>query len=281
MRLLSYEHNGDTGVGIRTDAGVAPTGHDDMVALIASGAEPTATGDPFEPTRILAPLRPGKILCVGINYKSHGAEASSSLPQEPYFFAKLPNAVCGPGDQILIPSPDTLTDWEVEFAFVIGKRAKNVRAPDAMEHIFGYTLLHDVSARNIQFDWSKRTQDSQIILGKNPDTFSPIGPEIVDEGRPHRPLQRAACHLRQRRAEAGRHHGRLAVPYPGAHRVPDSSDHARARRPDLNRHPGRLRMLPRPAPVPAARRRGDDRGRRYRSPHEPGRSRLVRASTCA
>ena len=179
MRLVSYEHNGETAVGIRTDAGVAPTGYDNMVALIASGAEPTATGDPFEPHRILAPFRPGKILCAGINYKSHGAEANSALPQEPYFFAKLPNAVCGPGDPILIPSPETLTDWEVEFAFVIGKRAKNVSAPDAMEHIFGYTLLHDVSARNIQFDWSKRTQDSQIILGKNPDTFSPIGPEIV------------------------------------------------------------------------------------------------------
>jgi 2,4-didehydro-3-deoxy-L-rhamnonate hydrolase len=179
MRLVSYEHDGQTGVGIRTDAGIAATAYDDMVALIASGTRPKPTSDPFEPDRILAPLRPGKIMCAGINYKSHGAEADSALPQEPYFFAKLPNAVCGPGDPILIPSPETLTDWEVEFAFVIGKRAKNVSADHAIEHIFGYTLLHDVSARNIQFDWSKRTQDSQIILGKNPDTFAPIGPEIV------------------------------------------------------------------------------------------------------
>lgn len=179
MRLVTYEHNGDKAVGIRTDAGVAPTGHHSMVDLIATGAAPTATGDPFEPNRILAPLRPGKILCVGINYKSHSAESGNALPQEPYFFAKLPNAVCGPGDPILIPSPETLADWEVEFAFVIGKRAKNVAAADALDYIFGYTLLHDLSARNIQFDWSKRTQDSQIILGKNPDTFCPIGPEIV------------------------------------------------------------------------------------------------------
>ena len=179
MRLVSYEHDGEVGVGIRTDAGIAPTGHTDMVALIASGATPTATGAAFEPDRILVPLRPGKVLCAGINYKSHGAEASSALPQEPYFFAKLPNAVCGPGDPIRIPSPDTLTDWEVEFAFVIGKRAKNVAAADALDYVYGYTLLHDVSARDIQFGWSKRTQDTQIILGKNPDTFSPIGPEIV------------------------------------------------------------------------------------------------------
>ena len=62
---------------------------------------------------------------------------------------------------------------------VMGRQAKRVAAADAMEYVFGYTLLHDVSARDIQFDWSKRTQDTQIILGKNPDTFSPIGPEIV------------------------------------------------------------------------------------------------------
>ncbi len=179
MRLVSYEHDGEIGVGIRTDAGIAPTGHKDMVALIASGVAPTATGDPFEPDRILVPLRPGKVMCAGINYKSHGAESGGDPPKEPYFFAKLPNAVCGPGDPILIPSPDTLTDWEVEFAFVIGKRAKNVAAADALDYIYGYTLLHDVSARDIQFDWSKRTQDTQIILGKSPDTFSPIGPEIV------------------------------------------------------------------------------------------------------
>jgi 2-keto-4-pentenoate hydratase/2-oxohepta-3-ene-1,7-dioic acid hydratase in catechol pathway len=79
----------------------------------------------------------------------------------------------------VIPTPETKADWEVEFAFIIGRRAKNVAVADALDHVFGYTLLHDVSARDIQFDWSKRTQDSQITLGKNPDTFSPIGPEIV------------------------------------------------------------------------------------------------------
>jgi 2-keto-4-pentenoate hydratase/2-oxohepta-3-ene-1,7-dioic acid hydratase in catechol pathway len=180
MRLVTYQHRGKVGVGIRVEGGIAPTAYDDMVALIREGATPEPTGDPFEPDRILAPLRPGKILCCGINYRSHGEELPIAIvPEEPYFFAKLPNAVCGPGDPIVIPTPETKADWEVELAFVIGRRAKNAAAAAALDHVFGYTLLHDVSARDIQFDWSKRTQDSQITLGKNPDTFSPIGPEIV------------------------------------------------------------------------------------------------------
>ena len=101
--------------------------------------------------------------------------------------------MAGPGDPIVIPFPEAKVDWEVEFAFVIGRRAKNVAAADALDVVYGYTLLHDVSARAIQLDWTSRTQDSQITLGKNPDGFSPIGPAIVtkdeipDPGeRPHR-----------------------------------------------------------------------------------------------
>jgi 2-keto-4-pentenoate hydratase/2-oxohepta-3-ene-1,7-dioic acid hydratase in catechol pathway len=125
-------------------------------------------------------VRPSKVLCCGINYRAHGEEAGpANIPQEPYFFAKLPTAVAGPGDPIVIPFPDAKVDWEVELAFVIGRRAKNVPAADALDFVYGYTLLHDVSARAIQLDWTSRTQDSQITLGKNPDGFSPIGPAIV------------------------------------------------------------------------------------------------------
>lgn len=174
MRLVTYEHQARLGVGLRVDGGIAPTAYDDMVALIRDGATPSPTGDPFEPDRLLAPLRPGKILCSGVNYRSHGDEnPDAKMPEEPFFFAKLPNAVGGPGDPIVIPTPETKTDWEVELAFVIGKRAKKVAAAGAMAHVFGYTLLHDVSARDIQF------KDAQITLGKNPDGFAPLGPEIV------------------------------------------------------------------------------------------------------
>jgi len=179
MRLVTYEHRGRTGVGIAGDPGVAPTAYDDMIALIRDGVTPEPTGDPFEPDRLLVPVRPGKVLCCGINYKSHGAEAASSLPEDPYFFAKLPSAVSGPGDPIVIPYPEAKVDWEVEFAFVIGRRAKNVSAADAMDYVFGYTLLHDVSERLMQLDWTSRTQSTQITLGKNADGFSPIGPCIV------------------------------------------------------------------------------------------------------
>ena len=179
MRLVTYEHRGRTGVGIAGDGGVAPTAYDDMIALIRDGVTPEPTGDPFEPDRLLVPVRPGKVLCCGINYKSHGAEAASSLPEDPYFFAKLPSAVSGPGDPIVIPYPEAKVDWEVEFAFVIGRRAKNVSAADAMDYVFGYTLLHDVSERLMQLDWTSRTQSTQITLGKNADGFSPIGPCIV------------------------------------------------------------------------------------------------------
>ena len=181
MRLVTYEHHGQTGVGIAGDGGVAPTAFDDMVALIRDGATPEPTGDPFEPDRLLVPVRPSKVLCCGINYRAHGEEAAgpAKVLQDPYFFAKLPTAVAGPGDPIVIPFPEAKVDWEVEFAFVIGRRAKNVAAADALDVVFGYTLLHDVSERAIQLDWTSRAQDSQITLGKNPDGFSPIGPAIV------------------------------------------------------------------------------------------------------
>jgi 2-keto-4-pentenoate hydratase/2-oxohepta-3-ene-1,7-dioic acid hydratase in catechol pathway len=97
----------------------------------------------------------------------------ATMPGEPFFFAKLPNAVSGPGDPIVVPTSETKTDWEVELSFVIGKRATHVSAVSAMEHVFGYTLLNDVSARDVQF------KDAQVTLGKNPDGFCPLGPELV------------------------------------------------------------------------------------------------------
>ena len=179
MRLVTYEHEGRVGVGIETEDGVRPTGVEDMTALIRDGLVPEPTGPPFQPDRLLIPLRPSKVLCCGINYKSHGAEAATELPQDPYLFAKLPTALSGPGDPIEVPFPEAKVDWEVELAFVIGKRAKRVSADDAMDFVFGYTLLHDVSERLMQIDWTSRTQSTQILLGKNPDGFCPIGPCIV------------------------------------------------------------------------------------------------------
>ena len=181
MRLLRYERAGEARIGVRVDGGIAPTGYADLADLIRDGdagleraRAAAASADRVEPDRLLAPLRPGKILCSGINYASHKEEnPEARMPEEPFFFSKLPSAVVGPGEPIVIPRPETKTDYEVELALVIGRRTKGVSAADALDHVFGWTILNDVSARDIQF------KDMQITLGKNPDTYAPLGPEIV------------------------------------------------------------------------------------------------------
>src|SRR3990172_2420448 len=95
------------------------------------------------------------------------------MPTEPFFFWKLPSAVVGPGEPIRIPRQTTQTDYEVELAMVIGTGGYRIPEEKALDHVFGWTILHDVSAREVQF------KDMQITLGKNPDTYAPIGPEIV------------------------------------------------------------------------------------------------------
>jgi len=129
----------------------------------------------FDTVKILAPIpRPGKILCSGINYRGHMEEnPGAKLPTEPFFFSKLPTAVIGPGEPIVHPKLSKQVDYEVEFAVVIGKRMKRTPRNEVMDCVAGYTILHDVSARDVQF------KDNQITLGKNFDTFSPLGPCIV------------------------------------------------------------------------------------------------------
>jgi len=181
VRLVTYAAAGRTGVGVRRGADIIDTGYADMHALIADGASgleraaaAAASGDPVAGAQLEAPIVPGKILCSGVNYASHADEnPNATMPTEPFFFSKLPSAVIGPGVPIRIPRPDTKTDYEVELAMVLGRRACRVAEADALAHVFGWTILHDVSARDIQF------KDVQITLGKNPDTFAPIGPEIV------------------------------------------------------------------------------------------------------
>jgi 2-keto-4-pentenoate hydratase/2-oxohepta-3-ene-1,7-dioic acid hydratase in catechol pathway len=129
----------------------------------------------FDEAKILAPIpRPGKILCSGINYRSHKEEnPNATMPSEPFFFAKLPSCVIGPGDAIIKPPQTNQLDYEVEFAVVIGRAMKRTRENEVVDCIAGYTILHDVSARDVQF------KDNQITLGKNFDTFCPLGPCIV------------------------------------------------------------------------------------------------------
>jgi 2,4-diketo-3-deoxy-L-fuconate hydrolase len=132
----------------------------------------------FDQVRLRAPIaNPGKMLCSGVNYLGHKEENPSAvLPENPGFFVKLSSAIIGPGEPIVLPKVSDEVDYEVEFAVVIGRRLRKASEAEAMASLFGYTILHDVSARDFQF---RLPRDNNITLGKNFDTFAPIGPCIV------------------------------------------------------------------------------------------------------
>jgi 2,4-didehydro-3-deoxy-L-rhamnonate hydrolase len=117
--------------------------------------------------------RPGKIVCVGLNYRDHAEEQGAELPSAPLLFAKWPNALIGPGEPIVIPPIVTKCDYEAELGVVIGERVKNVSNENAFAAVRGYVCANDVSARDLQF------ADKQWVRGKSLDTFCPIGPVVV------------------------------------------------------------------------------------------------------
>ncbi|PCI02707.1 MAG: ureidoglycolate lyase [Flavobacteriaceae bacterium] len=128
-----------------------------------------------ESTRLGAPLcRPSKIVCVGLNYAQHAAESGMDVPSEPVLFFKATSAIVGPNDDLIIPKGSEKTDWEVELAVVIGKKASYVSEADALSHIAGYVLHNDYSERAFQLE-----KEGQWVKGKSCDTFAPIGPFIA------------------------------------------------------------------------------------------------------
>jgi len=125
--------------------------------------------------------RPGKIICVGLNYRDHAEEQGVDLPPAPLFFAKYTTALIGPGDPIVIPPTVTQCDYEAELGVVIGARVRNVSKENALEAVRGYLCANDVSARDLQF------ADGQWTRGKSPDTFCPVGPlvPVAEIPNPH------------------------------------------------------------------------------------------------
>jgi 2-keto-4-pentenoate hydratase/2-oxohepta-3-ene-1,7-dioic acid hydratase in catechol pathway len=117
--------------------------------------------------------RPGKIICVGLNYRDHAEEQGTDLPTAPLLFAKWGNTLIGPGDPIAIPPIVTKCDYEAELGVVIGERVYGASAENALEAVAGYICVNDVSARDLQF------ADGQWTRGKSPDTFCPVGPALV------------------------------------------------------------------------------------------------------
>ena len=192
MKLYSVEDGGGAWLAAERNGELVDLGNADLTSLIRSGAaglkaahEAVAHAPArrkLEGASLGPPLRPGKVLCSGINYRGHAQEnPNAKMPTEPFFFAKLPSSVIGPNAPIRHPERTEQLDYEVEFAVVIGRRLTRAAEAEVMGAIFGYTLLNDVSARDVQF------KDAQITLGKNFDGFAPIGPCVVTTDELTRP----------------------------------------------------------------------------------------------
>ncbi|MBO0590256.1 fumarylacetoacetate hydrolase family protein [Cellulophaga sp. E16_2] len=126
-------------------------------------------------TRLGSPLcRPSKIVCVGLNYAKHAAESGMAIPKEPVLFFKATSSIIGPNDTVILPKGSTKSDWEVELAIVIGKKASYVSEEDALNYVAGYVLHNDISERAFQLE-----REGQWVKGKSCDTFAPLGPFIA------------------------------------------------------------------------------------------------------
>ena len=186
MHLYTFEIDRQPLVGVEREGQLVALPFASMLDLIRAGRKglaeakavlqkPRSLSYAINKAKLLAPIpRPGKMLFSGLNYKSHVEENPGvKFLEDPRFFSKLPDCVIGPNVPILHPGEKYQVDYEVELGVVIGKRAFHLSQTDAMKHVFGYTILHDVSARYIQF------KDNNETMGKNFDTFAPMGPCIV------------------------------------------------------------------------------------------------------
>jgi 2,4-didehydro-3-deoxy-L-rhamnonate hydrolase len=168
VRIARYQLGGRYGVGVIEGTHIIPAG-DDLFA-------PTPDGEPISLAEIdfLPPvLTTAKIVCVGLNYADHAAEGGVALPDQPLIFSKLPNSLTGHGSPIVLSPLSEQVDFEAELGVVVGRRARGVSKEEALAHVFGYTCVNDVSARDLQHG------DQQWTRGKSLDTFCPVGPWVV------------------------------------------------------------------------------------------------------
>jgi acylpyruvate hydrolase len=191
MKLVTFTHNGNTRLGaLRGGQEIVDLNQADsrlpadILAFLEAGERALKlAGDaivqakqtiPLTSVKLNAPIpRPGKILCIGLNYADHAAESGQPIPQFPVVFAKYGNTVISPGESIVLPRVSQQVDYEAELGFVIGKRGRYISEADALSYVAGYLPINDVSAR----DYQNRT--SQWTMGKTFDTFAPIGPALV------------------------------------------------------------------------------------------------------
>jgi 2-keto-4-pentenoate hydratase/2-oxohepta-3-ene-1,7-dioic acid hydratase in catechol pathway len=189
LRFVNIERRGYGEPGVISGdeiIGIKGAGFHDVLSVIAGGPEaldrvsrwiynpPRSERLDAGTTRLGAPIpRPPKIVCIGLNYRDHAAEANLPVPQTPTVFSKYPTSVIGPGHPVILPRNSTQPDYEAEFAVVIGKGGRHILESHWREHVFGYTIVNDVSARDFQM------ATSQWMIGKTFDTFCPMGPAIV------------------------------------------------------------------------------------------------------
>ena len=196
MRLVTYDSNGSWRAGILVEervvdaelaaksAGINFDGRVSNRAIIQlseaeqsqleKAAQELAKSNGLDGALLGPPIPdPDKIICLGLNYKSHAEEAELKLPEVPMLFAKYRNSLIGPTSSIILPKTSQEIDYEAELAVVIGRRGKDIPAENVFDHIAGYMAFHDVSARDLQF------RTSQFLSGKTLDTFAPCGPALV------------------------------------------------------------------------------------------------------
>jgi 2-keto-4-pentenoate hydratase/2-oxohepta-3-ene-1,7-dioic acid hydratase in catechol pathway len=189
LRFVTLQREGYAEPGVLLGGeliGIGGAGFDSMLSVIAGGPDAMdrvgrwlknpPPGEPFDPakTKLPAPVpRPPKIICIGLNYSDHAAESKLPVPDVPTIFAKFQTAVTGHRHPIVLPKNSAKPDYEAEFAVVIGKGGRHIPEERWREHVFGYTMVNDVSARDFQM------ATTQWMIGKTFDTFAPIGPAIV------------------------------------------------------------------------------------------------------
>jgi 2-keto-4-pentenoate hydratase/2-oxohepta-3-ene-1,7-dioic acid hydratase in catechol pathway len=194
MKLVTYAHNGAARLGaIATKRGrevvidlhaADPLLPADMLAFLQGGPsaltlarkaiKSARSGLDLKKVKLLAPIpRPGKIICIGLNYRDHAEETGQAIPTYPVVFSKYANTVIGPDANIVLPKGSSQVDYEAELGFIIGARARNVAEDKALAYVAGYTIINDVSARDYQM------KTSQWTMGKTFDTFAPMGPALV------------------------------------------------------------------------------------------------------
>jgi 2-keto-4-pentenoate hydratase/2-oxohepta-3-ene-1,7-dioic acid hydratase in catechol pathway len=170
MKIVRYEADGQPKYGMVEGEQLFPCSGDPFTGLKKQRKELDLSS-----AKLLSPVSPPNVICVGLNYRRHAIEAGE-FPSKPLFFLKATTSVCGPGDPIVLPFHDPeKIDYEVELAIVIGKKAKGIPETNVSEVILGYTVANDVSNRAAQF------QESQWARGKSYDTFCPLGPTIVTD----------------------------------------------------------------------------------------------------